>query len=187
MNRSNLFDRRYRPCWQIQGQYYSDGGTVITDTACAYCGERATDREHVIPYSFVDGHILATQGSDERLWTWILPACSECNGIASDQLFPSPHAKRRHIQSRLEARYYSEIHADPWSDDDYDDMGPGLRQYVQARQAQADLHRERVAYRGPLPISAGSPSLVSALRTELTRRGVANGRVPGSAVKAEAA
>lgn len=187
MNRSNLFEREYGPCWQIQGQYYSDGGTVITGTACAYCGERATDREHLVPYSFLEAHIATTRGQDEGFWTWLLPACSECNGIAAAQLFLTAAQKRAHIQQRLEAKYADDINGQAWEDEDYDDLGPGLRQYVQARQAEAHILRERVRYRGPLPVAVGSSSLVRALRTELDRRGARGGRVPESAGAAQAA
>jgi hypothetical protein len=170
MKRSNLFERDYAPSWSVSGQYYSDGGTVITDTACAYCGERATDREHLVPYSFISDLIKATQGADKSLWTWILPACSECNGIAHDQLYISAASKRKFIQDRLEAKYADLIDVEPWTDDDYQDMGPTLLQYVKARQAQADILRQRIRYRGPLPPFVGSESMMVALRSEMARR-----------------
>lgn len=175
MKRSNLFDREYRPCWDYQGQYYADNGVVVTGSACVYCGELATDREHVIPYWFVSGLISARHGDAEGLWTWVVPSCSECNSIGGPLLFVTPAQKRKHIRERLAAKYSSEINGASWSDEDFEDMGPGLRQFVQASQARAEILRARVAWSGPLPVMAGSSSLVAAVKSELAKREVADG------------
>lgn len=185
MKRSNLFDREYRPCWDFEGQYYSDSGVVITGSACVYCGELATDREHVVPYWFVEGLISARKGEAEGLWTWVVPSCSECNSIAGPLLFVTPSQKRKHIREHLAAKYSSEIDGPAWSDEDYEDLGPGLRQFVQTSQARAEVLRARVAWSGPLPVMAGSSSLVTAVKSELAQRKVAqDGRVRSSAGQA---
>ncbi len=161
MKRTRTYDQRYTPCWQKRGEYLL-GGEVVEGTPCAYCGENSQHEEHLVPYSFIDQRNTANSTQD-GWWTWILPACPECNYIASSQVFGSAHEKRAYIQNRLRSRYSDAFVQDGWSDDELDDLGPGLRQFVQSSQAANEIARERVAYSGPLPYELGSVALHEAV------------------------
>jgi len=154
LNRSATFDRKYDPCWSKESTFIV-GGEEAKGVCCAYCGEYALVKEHLVPFSFM--RAKTSKGSpNDNFWTWILPSCEECNYIASDQVFLTPLAKRKFIQARLAARYDADLAVDLWKDEEIEELGPGLRQYVGACQARSTVTRWRVEYNGPLPPTLGS-------------------------------
>jgi hypothetical protein len=160
-NRSATFDRDYRLCWSTESTFVV-GGIEVNGVCCSYCGEYATVREHLVPFSFIRAR--TSKGSpNDNFWTWILPSCEECNCIAQAQVFQTPEDKRDYIQGRLAARYEVDLISEPWSDDELDDLGPSLGQYVFACQARAYITRGRVHYSGPLPPTVGSDELEDAV------------------------
>jgi hypothetical protein len=168
VNRSRTYDRRYQPSWQRQAQYFV-GSEVVTAVPCAYCGEHSEHEEHLVPYSFIRRHNSANN-QQEGWWTWILPSCSECNYIASNQVFVSVQLKRSYIRERLRAKYSDAFVEGEWTDEEIDDLGPGLRQFVMASQARNAIARDRVSYSGPLPTSLGSVVLHDAVRAYFQRQ-----------------
>ena len=162
MNRSRTYDRRYEPAWQLEAEYFI-GSEVITGVPCAYCGEHSEHEEHLVPYSFIRRHNSANN-QQEGWWTWIVPSCSECNYIASNQVFVSPHSKRSYIQERLRAKYSDAFVEGEWTDEEIEDLGPGLRQFVMVSQARNAIARDRVCYSGFLPSSLGSVALHDAVQ-----------------------
>ena len=57
---------------------------------CIYCGGDATEVDHIIPYSY-------SQNNDEKN---LVPACSTCNGLASNKIFDSLIEKIGFVQKR---------------------------------------------------------------------------------------
>ena len=57
---------------------------------CVYCGGEAAALDHVLPYSRDPLHMKGN----------LVPSCNLCNSLASDKVFPSFDAKRRHILMR---------------------------------------------------------------------------------------
>lgn len=163
MKRTRTYDRRYPPCWEREGQYVV-AGRVVTGTPCAYCGEYAEHEEHLVPYSFIAAR-NTPESPQDNWWTWILPSCAQCNYVAADQLFASAWEKRSYIRERLKAKYSDAFVQESWSEDEIDELGPALRQFVVASQAVNETARERVQYSGPMPRSVGSPSLQIAVRS----------------------
>jgi 5-methylcytosine-specific restriction endonuclease McrA len=88
--------------------------TVTTDATiyygdrCAYCGDLASEIDHVIPRSALHS----------RKWEFVrhncVPSCFTCNNVASDWVFASIGEKRRYILiwrfiGREEAREFREL------------------------------------------------------------------------------
>lgn len=157
--RNKRHGKDYPPSWCQFGLYASDSGHSFEDVCCAYCGERYTDIEHMLPHAWFE-KVSAGPGD---YWTWLVPSCSECNGLAADQLFSTPARKREYIQNRLRARYSFAFETEAWSKQEIEELGPNLRQFVSANQAKAENVRERVEYDGPLPPTLGSQSLQQAI------------------------
>ena len=57
---------------------------------CIYCGGDATEVDHIIPYSY------SQNNNEENL----VPACSTCNGLASNKIFDSLIEKIGFVQKR---------------------------------------------------------------------------------------
>lgn len=58
---------------------------------CQYCGEAGSGVDHIIPYSYLNGH----GGTDN-----LVSACQSCNSIAGDKVFESFQEKRAYILAR---------------------------------------------------------------------------------------
>lgn len=69
----------------------------IGDRWCVYCGEDATDADHLVP--------LPVTGRRLRRWVPTVPACSSCNGTLSDYHNPIVQARAAYIAERLHRRY----------------------------------------------------------------------------------
>lgn len=168
MNRITTYDREYAEAWACSGIYIVSGETVI-GTPCVYCGEYASEREHVIPYSWMQNQ-KRTMGIVENFWTWIVPSCGECNRTAQAMLFGTVKQKRRYLQERIKAKYSESFVHEAWSDEEIEELGPSLRQYVGAIQAREETARLRASYDGPIPPTAGSAAAVRAVSEALERR-----------------
>jgi hypothetical protein len=100
---------------------------------CAYCGEAATDVEHVIA----------------KMWslpTWTVRACSECNRLAGKKLFVTFADKRAFIRQRLARRYWKALHQAEWTADEIEEMGYNLRGQIRARSHMGEWVRARLAF-----------------------------------------
>jgi len=172
-NRTAVFDRDYALCWSKESTFIV-GGEEVEGVCCAYCGEYATQREHLVPFSFLRSKTSKGTPND-NFWTWILPSCKECNAIAFDQVFETAEAKRCFIQERLAGRYQDDLESPEWSEKDLQDLGPALEQYVMACQARSYITRSRVSYSGPLPPTIGSDEVESAVAEHYRQMRVASG------------
>lgn len=103
---------------------------------CVYCGESATDKEHVIPRA-------------SGLPTWVVPACSECNTIACASVHDGLLAKKRHIQSRLRKRHARSLRVPYWDEDELAELGDSLRGAVLAHQRCKSVVECRVSWTLP--------------------------------------
>ena len=100
---------------------------------CAYCGEGATDVEHVIPRV-------------SSLPTYTVPSCSECNNIAGALLFPSFHSKLLYIQEKIRRRYRHVLRVPEWTTDEIEEMGQSMRTMILAFQRARKWVKRRVEW-----------------------------------------
>lgn len=134
---SALFNKRMR---------YSKFGVTWEDTPCCYCGDPATAQDHVFPVAAYTKLFKA-----ERLHVPMevlrrVPACKECNSLASDAVFYSFEEKRLHIKAQLAKRYRQLLSMPPWSADELAELKGGLHTWVIASQENYDRLLERLRY-----------------------------------------
>jgi 5-methylcytosine-specific restriction endonuclease McrA len=99
---------------------------------CVYCGEPATDREHVIPRS-LGGF-------------WTVPACKDCNALAGASLQPSLADRRRHIAAKLRRKYAKVLRMPEWDREELDELGAGLRTAVADLAAAREIVWARLEF-----------------------------------------
>lgn len=116
---------------------------------CTYCGLPADTMDHVIPRSF--------RPTAEALGGWkvlfpgvpdVVPACNECNRLASDKVFESLEEKRDFIQGRLAHRYRRVLGMPVWSAEELAELRGFLRKALEADQALAEQVRLRLDWDG---------------------------------------
>lgn len=92
---------------------------------CVYCGITADTTDHFIPLSFQ--RTGPRRAGRETQRHNLIPACGECNSIASDLVFSFLGEKRLYIQHRLRKRYKRVLNTPTWTEAELREMGPGLR------------------------------------------------------------
>ncbi len=100
---------------------------------CFYCGEYATEKEHVVPQ-----HTLYP--------TWIVPACHECNAMAGATIFVSVLDKHQWLQTRRGARYSKLLKMPDWDWEEISELGRNLRAKVEAAQKAKDVVKSQLIW-----------------------------------------
>lgn len=89
---------------------------------CAYCGAPASDREHMVPYSFLfPGKRRNSKKILGMEWN-IVWACRECNIIAGKKVFGTFEEKREYICEQVERRYKKILNLPAWDEDELRDL-----------------------------------------------------------------
>lgn len=101
---------------------------------CFYCGEPATDKEHVVPKSLVGNN------------THIIWSCGECNSIASDNLFSDIESKRDFIQEKIATKYHKYLNQPDWTEKEISELGRGLKSTIRSSQRIKSLVKNRLAW-----------------------------------------
>ncbi len=98
---------------------------------CAYCGDRATDVEHVIPRS-------------TGLPTFTVPACKDCNSIAGDRVFGCFEEKAEYVKTTLKIKHQKILRVPEWDKDELREVSYSLRKSIIAAQARRDWVQQRL-------------------------------------------
>jgi len=109
-----------------------------TAGACTYCGEPATENDHLLP--------LPWTGKAARRSTKKVPACRECNGRLSDLFLPTVEERAAHLFQVLAEEHLDELGKPDWSPRELEALGDRLRQAVITRQADRTILRSRLAW-----------------------------------------
>lgn len=100
---------------------------------CAYCGEYASDIEHVI-------------ARRTRLPTMTVPACRECNSIAGGEWFTSMHEKTEYIHRGIRDKYAKVLASPEWDDEEIREMGRAMRDMIKAWRVARLVTLQRLAW-----------------------------------------
>ena len=105
-------------------------GAIISSVyglECIYCGEPATDRDHVVPHSLTS--------KVERSWTTseVVPACRDCNGSLHNRPLLTIAARADWLLRRL-FRKQGSLKGRPWTDEELMELGETLRKYVVSQE-----------------------------------------------------
>jgi hypothetical protein len=106
---------------------------------CYYCGEPATERDHVVPRSQLP--VLRPMVNSEVPTT--VDCCGECNRVLSNSLQESLVDRAAELKARLRARYRHLLEMPEWTPEELQDLGHGLRGVV----AAALVERARIERR----------------------------------------
>lgn len=100
---------------------------------CAYCGEGATEIEHVVARM-------------HRQPTWTVPACVECNSLAGGKLFYTFVEKRDYVHSRLRKKYRALLRTHEFDRQELNEMGPGLRGLLHSALDARSIVEQRLGF-----------------------------------------
>jgi hypothetical protein len=141
---------------------------VADQECCVYCGARATTVDHFAPVSVV-ATIMAI-GDLGVTGRFLVPACGECNRVASDHMFRSIGAKRRYIQARLQQRWKHILAIPLWSEDELAEMEWLLQRHVRSGLEQKAYIEARLQWRNSMN---AEPARLAAVRFNVVAHGPA--------------
>ena len=85
------------------------------------------------------------------------PACFECNSILGDSLLRTIHRRKAFVLERLR-RKYGGSRAAEWTDEEIDQLGPALGEYIKGHKRFAEYQRQRLDNAADLPIVNSPPT-----------------------------
>ena len=100
---------------------------------CVYCGEPSNSDEHFPPKSVSDTGLL-------------LPACLECNTIASAVHANNWINRVSYVKEKLRRQWLRDLKVANWSKDELDELGPQMRREVEASIKRKKLIQERLCW-----------------------------------------
>jgi len=121
---------------------YREVGELQVDP-CVYCGIPATGWDHVPPLCIVAN--LSDLGINKRRLQK-LPSCSECNSFLGASNIDNVSDRRRHVLSRLEAKYRHHLKMPCWDEDELAELGSGLAEEVRRHARFSAYIKQRTAW-----------------------------------------
>jgi len=98
---------------------------------CHYCGDAATDRDHVQPLA----HHEDMCADDSDLEIYCVPACTRCVEELRGAYTLDFTSRRQTLASRVKRWPEAQVLAE-WTDEALEELGPNLRSAVQKRTAK---------------------------------------------------
>lgn len=111
-----------------------------TESYCAYCGDHATQWDHVVPQTFL------TVSETRTFTSGVVPCCQQCNGHLSNMVFESLDERLDYVGWRVKRKHKKIIESPDWSDAEIKELGPGLRRSVKNMADQKRLVANRLRY-----------------------------------------
>jgi hypothetical protein len=106
----------------------SELNIIWGQTPCYYCGQLATDIDHIPPQ--VARSKLFDLGFMDRYPIHELPCCRECNSILGDRLPWTLNERRAYVKKRLRERYRKFLEIPDWTDSELAILRPTLQEFV---------------------------------------------------------
>lgn len=101
---------------------------------CFYCGEPASDAEHVYPRS-----VFKERG-------FKVYSCRECNCLASDTIFETIEEKQYYIKTKLTNKYEALLDSAEWSDKEIQELSGSLKRKIKGFKKAQDIIKSRLAF-----------------------------------------
>lgn len=136
-------------------------------TNCLYCGNPATELDHVFPISIAAQLELRRPSvfAAVRRGLVVVPCCGECNRICANRPFLSPLEKRAFLKRQLAKKYGKMARAVVWDEDEIDDLGPNLKSTINQKMQE----KARIELRLSWPLGRTAVSRETAVRLLIKR------------------
>ena len=125
---------------------YTLSGMTWKAIPCAYCGDPATHEDHVFPIAALKKLYASGRQFPDREVLKIVPACAECNLLASDNVFYTFDGKKGYVKEKLYRRYRRYINIVTWEDNEIEELKGELKRYISASKTYRDIILERLKF-----------------------------------------
>jgi len=108
---------------------------------CFYCGDPAQALDHVPPLTMMDV-IGPEKIKKDRIPRALVPCCTECNSALGNRQLMTVFDRLLYLESYYEA-FFKQQKA-MWSDEEIDELGPSLREFVRHKQDKLDRYIDKI-------------------------------------------
>jgi hypothetical protein len=116
---------------------------------CYYCGQPASDKEHVIQQSIMKaltGISLDLADEITRHRRLIVPACRECNSLLVGTVQFTLAERKMFVKMRLRQKYAKLLSMPNWTEDELSVIGAHLRGYIVRALREKEIVKVRVSW-----------------------------------------
>ena len=110
---------------------------------CIYCGDRATCRDHVVPFSYDS---IAERTAADFPHTNIVPACNNCNVTLGNIFIVSIAERAAYLHKTLETKNKKIISQPEWSKEDMKHLTGSLKKTITALAVKRNIIKERLSH-----------------------------------------
>lgn len=96
---------------------------------CWYCGDHATQRDHVIPHSLVGEKVRRWAGVD------LVECCPECNSLLGTNLFQTMAQRCAFLAVKLRKKHRLASGRVEWSEEELCELTGSLQSYIRGAEA----------------------------------------------------
>jgi len=117
-------------------------------TPCYYCGVPAEEKEHTVPFSYIDElKRLEDMGVAVIVPKQILVyACRECNMLLGGNYYGTPKQRKAELKIKLAKKYRKLLTAPDWDDDEIEELDGRIREYVVIYEEAKKVTLKRLQY-----------------------------------------
>ena len=109
---------------------------------CAYCGDNASTIDHIPSLQIV--HLLVCSGEGDKYKRVIVPCCSDCNTRLGSVFAFTIRRRKNILLTRLRKKYKNILRKVQWDDEDKEELGCNLRQYIETSHAKREIVLSRL-------------------------------------------
>ena len=121
---------------------------------CFYCGVKSESIDHFIPIAFLENirSFIDIADTDEDIREKVInnqvliPACRECNSLASDGIFNTPNQKKAYIKAKFRKRYRKILEIPYWEESEMVELGYILQNHVRNGEDLKKLIQRRIMW-----------------------------------------
>jgi hypothetical protein len=110
------------------------------DDGCRYCGQDATDWDHVPPLHYVE-RLTVLEVNNLRLRK--VPSCKECNSWLGASILITIRERRACIKLKFREKYKRYLETPAWAQDELEPLGYRMKQHVAWFTRQQEIARKR--------------------------------------------
>ena len=125
---------------------------------CVYCGDHADTVDHVPPIHYVSRMIGL--GLWRQLGScYTVPACKGCNSLLGGFVGLSILERQKELKVRLRRKYQVLLDGPEWRSSDLQELGCGLRAYVEGLEVTRTWVLARLSFRAKRQVLLSKPEL----------------------------
>lgn len=118
-------------------QEQAENDESLTYCQCVYCGDVATDRDHVVPVSYTS--VCRNYSTGE-----IVNACGDCNGALSNVMVCSVPERAGYLFERLHEKHRKLLAFKEWTNAELLEVSPRMASAVRVKTARKRILEARM-------------------------------------------